>query len=261
MVQIVDSHCHLDRLKLEKLDKPELDTVIAEAVDAGVSHMLCVGIDEDNAETVKQIAKTYPNVFASVGVHPLDAKSCISATKLKSLADDAKVVAIGETGLDNYYSTDTAAIQKESFALHLEVAKELSLPSIVHTRDAKQDTLDIIKAHACTEHAGVLHCFTEDWAMAKAALDMGFYISFSGIVTFKNAKELQEVAKQVPLDRILVETDSPYLTPVPFRGRPNYPKFTRQVAECIADLRGESLSVVATHTTDNFFRLFNKAKP
>jgi TatD DNase family protein len=260
MLQIVDSHCHLDRLKLEALKEPHLETVISEAKAQAVSHMLCVGIDTENAQTVKDIANRFTNVFASVGVHPLDAKECISREALIALADDKKVVAIGETGLDYYYSTETKAVQQESFALHLGVAKELQLPVIVHTRDAKQDTLDLIKAHACTERVGVLHCFTEDWPMAKAALDFGFYISFSGIVTFKNAKELQEVAKQVPLDRMLVETDSPYLTPTPFRGKPNFPKFTRQVAEFVADLRGESLETVAKATTENFFRLFNRAE-
>ena len=260
-LHIVDSHCHLDRLKLEALETGHLDQVIAEALAADVRHLLCVGIDEANAPAVKSIAHQYTNVFASVGVHPLDANNCIDRATLIDLADDTKVVAIGESGLDYYYSEDSKAIQQESFAMHLAVAKELALPIIVHTRDAKQDTLNLIKAHgSIEENSGVLHCFTEDWPMAKAALDLGYCISFSGIVTFKNAKELQEVAKQVPLDRMLVETDSPYLTPTPYRGRPNFPKHTREVAMFIAELRGESLETIAACTTNNFFTLFNKAQ-
>lgn len=259
-MHIVDSHCHLDRLKLEKLEQADLDFVVQQAFEADVKHMLCIGIDKTNAPVVKAIAQNYPNVFASVGVHPLDAEDVISRDELIALADDPKVVAIGETGLDYYYSEDSKKVQQESFAIHLEVAKQKQLPVVVHTRHAREDTLDLIKGHGCDKAAGVLHCFTESWEMAKAAMDLGYYISFSGIVTFKNAKELQEVAKKMPLDRMLVETDSPYLTPVPFRGKPNYPKHTRQVAEFLSELRGESLDLIAEKTTENFFTLFNQAK-
>lgn len=255
---LVDSHCHLDRLKLEKLEVPTLEQVISEAKANAVTHMLCIGIDMGNADAVKQIAEKFDNVWASVGVHPLDIDEMINAGTLVKAADHPKVVAIGETGLDYYYSADNKAVQCENLAMHLDVAAQLELPVVIHTRNAKQDTLDLLRQHA-GEKAGVLHCFTEDWDMAKKAMDMGFYISFSGIVTFKNAKDLQEVARKLPLDRMLVETDSPYLTPVPYRGKPNYPKHTRHVAEFIADLKGESLEAVAEQTTANFFRLFDRA--
>lgn len=256
---LVDSHCHLDRLKLEELAIPTLDQVMADAVAANVKHMLCVGIDKDNAEEVKRIAAQYPSVFASVGVHPLDVKNMMTAEELVVAADHDKVVAIGETGLDYYYSEESKSIQQESLVMHLEVAKQLALPTIIHTRDARQDTLDILRQHACDTSAGVLHCFTESWEMAKAALDMGFYISFSGIVTFKNASELKEVAKKVPLDRMLVETDSPYLAPVPYRGKANFPSYTLNVAEYLADLKGVEFDRLAEQTTDNFFSLFSSA--
>lgn len=255
---LVDSHCHLDRLALEKTGK-SLDTVIDEAKSRGVDYMLCVGIDMKNADTVKNIAGSYSNVYASVGVHPLDIETATDRETLLFQANHPKVVAIGETGLDYHYSTETKALQRESLIMHLEVAKELALPVIIHTREAKEDTLQLLEAHACKQSAGVLHCFTEDQDMALRAIELGFYISFSGIVTFKNAESLQAVAKTIPLERMLVETDSPYLTPVPFRGKPNFPAHTRDVAEFIADLRGISLETLASETTRNFFTLFNRA--
>src|SRR5690554_925361 len=256
---LVDSHCHLDRLKIENLDDAAMQQVINDAHVEGVEYILCVGIDMNNAPVVKGIAEKFEQVYASVGVHPLDAESMISADTLIQAADHPKVVAIGETGLDYYYSKDNAAVQQENLVMHLQVAKQLDLPVIIHTRDAKQDTLDLLKQDACRERAGVLHCFTEDWDMAKQAIDLGFYISFSGIITFKNAQELKDVAKKVPLENMLVETDAPYLTPVPFRGKPNFPKHTRQVAEYIAELKQVPFEDVAKQTTDNFFKLFNKA--
>lgn len=256
---LIDSHCHLDRLKLDNHDYASLKQVVDEAKELGVGRMLCVGIDMNNADTVKQIAEQFDEVFASVGVHPCDAKEMIEAKQLIKAANHPKVVAIGETGLDYYYSDESKAIQQESLIMHLDVAKQLELPTIIHTRDAREDTIAILQEHACKEFTGVLHCFTEDWDMAKKALDLGFYISFSGIVTFKNAKELQEVAKKVPLNRILVETDAPYLTPMPHRGKPNFPKYTRYTAEFLAQLRGVELDQLAQQTTDNFFRLFTKA--
>ncbi len=256
---LVDSHCHLDRLKLETLDNPHLDQVIEDAMAADVAHMLCVGIDKGNAATVKAIAHQYPNVFASVGVHPLDVENAMTREELIDAANDERVVAIGESGLDYYYSKDSVAIQQKSLIMHLEVADELGLPIIIHTRDAKEDTLALLKKHASRKHAGVLHCFTEDLDMAERAIELGFYISFSGIVTFKTAEALQEVAKAIPLARMLVETDSPYLTPVPFRGKPNFPRHTSDVAKFIATLRGESFDAIAKATTDNFFTLFSKA--
>ena len=258
---LVDSHCHLDRLKLDKLDNPHLDQVIADAAAAGVDHMLCIGIDKTNADAVKAIAEQYANVYASVGVHPLDVENMMTSDELIAAADHQKVVAIGETGLDYYYSKDSRSIQLESLEMHLQVAKQLQLPTVIHTREAQADTIELLKSYACTSHTGVLHCFTESWEMAKKALDLGFYISFSGIVTFKNAADLQEVARKVPMDRLLVETDSPYLTPTPFRGKPNYPRHTREVAEFVADLQKLPLAQFADATTENFFRLFNKAMP
>lgn len=258
---LVDSHCHLDRLKLEKLENPHLDQVIVDAAEAGVTHMLCIGIDKNNANAVKSIAEQYDNVYASVGVHPLDVGNMMSREELIAAADHHKVVGIGETGLDYYYSQDSMTVQLESLQMHLHVAKQLELPTIIHTREAQDDTIDLLKNHACTTHTGVLHCFTESWDMAKKALDLGFYISFSGIVTFKNAADLQEVARKVPMDRLLVETDSPYLTPTPFRGKPNFPRHTREVAEFVADLQKMPLAQFAEKTTENFFRLFNKALP
>ncbi|NRA41199.1 MAG: TatD family hydrolase [Pseudomonadales bacterium] len=262
-MHIVDSHCHLDRLDLspyKHLSDP-LQAVLDEASDADVQHMLCVGIDLSNAETVKQIASQYSQVFASVGIHPCDVRDdVIAADTLKQLADHDKVVAIGETGLDYYYSDESKLQQQQSFASHLSVAKSMQLPVIVHTREAKADTLAIIAEHGCQNSSGVLHCFTEDLAMARSALDLGYYISFSGIVTFKNAQELKDVAKYVPTDRLLVETDSPYLTPVPFRGKANYPKHTRQVLDYVAGLKKLSAEDLALKTTDNFFRLFAKAQ-
>ena len=256
---LIDSHCHLDRLKLEKIESGSLDQVIQEAKDCGVTKMLCVGIDMGNADAVKAIADTYPSVYASVGVHPLDIENMATREQLIEAANHPKVVAIGESGLDYYYSKESMAPQKESLIMNLKVARELELPIIVHTRDAKEDTLSILNEHACRKSVGVLHCFTEDWDMAERALEIGFYISFSGIVTFKNAKELKEVARKVPMDRILVETDSPYLAPIPFRGKPNFPKYTRQVGEYVADLKQVSFETLAEQTTENFHRLFNKA--
>lgn len=256
---LVDSHCHLDRLKL---GDRSLASAIAEARARAVEHLLCISISDKNVDEVLAIAATYPQVFASVGTHPLDiAEGAMSRERLFSLTQSPKVVAVGETGLDYYYSTDEKLAQQESFAMHLSVGAETQLPLVVHTRDAKADTLALIKSHGSQASAGVLHCFTEDVAMAGAAMDMGYYISLSGIVTFKNAEALRDVARYVPLDRLLVETDSPYLAPVPYRGKSNEPKYVREVAEFLAELKGVSLNVLAEQTTQNFFTLFNRAKP
>ncbi len=256
---LIDSHCHLDRLKLDKYDG-DLSQALIAARDAGVQQMLCVGISVENREHVVALAEQNDDVVASVGVHPLDVdKGLATQTQLVNWGGHPKVVAIGETGLDYYYSEDSKTVQQESFALHLRAASEAKLPTIVHTRNARQDTLDLIKEFGDLETAGVLHCFTESWDMARAALDMNYYISLSGIVTFKNAEELRDVARQVPLDRLLVETDSPYLAPVPFRGKPNEPAYVRQVAEFIADLRGLSFDAFCEVTGQNFKRLFAKA--
>lgn len=207
------------------------------------------------------LIKASPSVFASVGVHPLSAADeQVDAETLSEMTALNKIVAIGETGLDYYYQTDTQEQQLQSFQTHLEVAGKHRLPVIVHTRDAREDTLKMIKAHGDPESAGVLHCFTESWDMAKAAMDLNYSISFSGIITFRNAEELRDVVKKVPLERILIETDAPYLAPVPHRGKKNEPKFVVDVAQCVADLKGISIEKLAEITTDNFHRLFPKAK-
>ncbi len=256
---LIDSHCHLDRLDLTPYNG-DRQAAFAAANAAGVAGMLCVAIDMDNVPAVLEIAEQ-DNIWASVGVHPLEDKGReVTHEELSALATGNKVVAIGETGLDYFYTPERKIQMQERFVTHLEVAKAAQLPVIIHTREARQDTLALLKEHACPEAAGVLHCFTEDWAMAKAAIDLGFYISFSGIVTFANARELRDVASKVPLDRMLVETDSPYLAPVPHRGKSNEPRFVTDVAKSLAKLRGIPLEELADATTANFFRLFNKAQ-
>ena len=255
----IDSHCHLDRLKLDDYDG-NLDLVIEAAREAGVSRMLCVGVDLDNAPEMVALAERYPEVFASVGVHPLDCKDAVpDLGLLKKLSENPRVIAIGETGLDYYYSKDNTAIQQQSFINHLELAKECQLPVVIHTRDAREDTLQLMKEHGCETSTGVLHCFTESGEMARAALDMGYYISISGIVTFRNASALRDVVRHIPMDRLLLETDSPYLAPVPHRGKSNEPRFVADVARFVADLKGVSVEEMAQQTGENFHRLFSRA--
>lgn len=253
---LIDSHCHLDRLDLAA-HGGSLDAALDAARAVGVSHFLCIGVSADNAATVKGLAERYADVDCSVGVHPLDLEPGAEPALDWLLGELAhpKVVAIGETGLDYHYEPESAALQQASFRLHLEAARITGKPVIVHTREARADTLALLR-EAALPQAGVLHCFTEDWEMAKAALDIGFYISLSGIVTFRNAEALREVARQVPADRLLVETDSPYLAPVPHRGKPNLPQYVREVAEYLAVLRGVSYEALAEQTSSNFKRLF-----
>lgn len=253
---LIDSHCHLDRLDLAA-HGGSLDAALDAARAAGVGHFLCIGVSADNAATVKGLAERYADVDCSVGVHPLDLEPGAEPALDWLLGELAhpKVVAIGETGLDYHYEPESAALQQASFRLHLEAARITGKPVIVHTREARADTLALLR-EAALPQAGVLHCFTEDWEMAKAALDIGFYISLSGIVTFRNAEALREVARQVPADRLLVETDSPYLAPVPHRGKPNLPQYVREVAEYLAVLRGVSYESLAEQTSSNFKRLF-----
>jgi len=256
---LVDSHCHLDRLKLDKYDG-DLTRALQSARDAGVGKMLCVGISLDNREAVTSLAERFDDVVASVGVHPLDVEGGLATEQqLIEWGRHPKVVALGESGLDYYYSDESKRVQQESFAVHLRAAAQAKLPVIVHTRDARQDTLDLIAEHGSQESAGVLHCFTESWEMARAAMDMNYYVSLSGIVTFKNAEDLREVARKMPLDRLLVETDSPYLAPIPYRGKPNEPAFVREVAQFVADLKGISFDKLCEITGANFHRLFSKA--
>lgn len=253
---LIDSHCHLDRLDLTAHDG-SLDAALDAARQRGVGKFLCIGVDAANAPAVKQIAEQYSDVYCSVGIHPLDLtrETPTDLDWLLQALDHPRVVAIGETGLDYHYEPEMAAQQQISFNCHLHAARQTGKPVIIHTREARADTLNLLR-EADLPNAGVLHCFTEDWDMARAAMDMGYYISLSGIVTFRNAEALREVARQVPADRLLVETDSPYLAPVPHRGKPNEPQFVCDVAAFLAELRGEPLEQLWQNTTDNFHRLF-----
>jgi len=256
----VDSHCHLDQLDLTSYEG-ELPRALLFAKDEGVGHFLCVCITLKDFPTMLQIVKEYPHVSASVGLHPNESTDKEpTADELILLANDNKVVAIGETGLDYYRSDGDLGWQRTRFREHIRAAKKIKKPLIVHSRQAREDTLTILKEEDAASVGGVMHCFTEDLNMANAAMDLGFYISFSGIVTFQNAKALQEVARQIPLDRMLIETDSPYLAPVPFRGKSNQPAYVRHVAEFLAKLRGIEVSDLAEQTTHNFFTCFKEAK-
>ena len=256
-MQLVDSHCHIDFDSLRE----DLSGVLSRARENGVEYLLCVAVNLEDFPRVLSVANAHENVFASVGVHP-NAVDCAepSADELVALAADENVIAIGETGLD-YFRTDAETDwQKARFANHIEAAKTAAKPLIIHTRAAADDTMDMLESSDAGVAGGVMHCFAEDWATARRALDLGFYISFSGIVTFNNAGELKEVAKRVPLSQMLVETDAPYLAPVPHRGKVCEPGFVRHTAECIAELRGENPAQIAAATTENFFRLFPCAR-
>lgn len=256
---LVDSHCHLDKLDLSA-HGGDLHKALQAAFERQVNHILCIGIDLEHIDDVVGLAEQHEAVFASVGVHPLYRES--REPKLSDLIEIArhpKVVAIGETGLDYFYGEGDLQWQKDRFITHIEAARRTQLPLIIHTRGAKADTLAYLRDHGKGEVQGVLHCFTEDLDMAKQAVDMGFMISISGIVTFANATELRDVVKALPLDRLLVETDAPWLAPVPHRGKKNEPQYVVEVAEKVAALKGVSLQDVAKVTTDNFFTLFAKA--
>jgi TatD DNase family protein len=257
---LIDSHCHLDRLDLTAREGG-VEGVIADAKARGVSHLLTVAIDLESSKSLTELTAKYDHIYSSVGVHPLQDEVLPLPTveEITALATLPKVIAVGETGLDNYYSADNFDWQYESFTRHLLASKQVDKPLIVHTRDARDETISLLKQHQ-SNAAGVLHCFTETWEMAKAAMEFGYYISFSGIVTFKNASELREVVKKIPLDRILVETDSPWLAPVPYRGKQNEPKNVYEVAQCLAEIKGVSLEEIAEITTNNFFNLFNIAR-
>ena len=217
----IDSHCHLDCIDLKDFNN-SFDTLLDDIKASQVNRMLCVSINLESYKPMRALIDPYDYIDVSVGVHPSDAASHSSTSELlQQLGQDSRVVAIGETGLDYYYAKDSKLQQQQSFRSHIQAARALNKPVIVHTRDAQQDTLDIMQSEQIDECGGVLHCFTESWDMAKAALDMGFYISFSGIVTFKNAQALRDVARKVPDDRFLIETDSPYLAPMPYRGKQN----------------------------------------
>ena len=251
---LIDSHCHLNFPDLAQ----RLPEVLVNMAEAGVDKAIAISVSRQSFEEVHAIAQDYPNIYATVGIHPDDPEAEeFSLEELLERAARPKVVGIGETGLDYYWCKGDLAWQHQRFALHIEAANRSGLPLVIHTRDAAEDTMRLLREHQA--HAGVIHCFTEDVRIAKLALDLGFYISFSGIVTFKNATAIQEAARYVPLDRLLVETDSPYLAPVPKRGKPNEPAYVRHTAAFVAQLRGDSLENIAQATTANCLRLFNLA--
>lgn len=255
---LVDSHCHLNMLDLKDFSG-NLDNVILEAKLADVKQMLCVCVALEDFATLQKISQKYDNVYISVGVHPNDvSKKLITVEELLELAQDTKCIALGETGLDYYRdeSDENKSIQQLGFRRHIIAAKKLKKSLIIHTRNAAIDTIKIMQEESAGEAGGVMHCFSETWEVAKQALDLGFYISFSGIVTFKNASNIHEVAKKVPLDRILIETDAPYLAPVPFRGKQNHPALVKYVAEAIAQLRDLKYEDIANITTKNFHMCF-----
>jgi len=238
----------------------QLDQVLLRAKENQVDYMLCVSVNLEHYPEVLAIAEQYPHIFASVGVHPNEQTGADpEPAQLIKLAQHERVVAIGETGLDYFRSTGDMTWQHNRFRNHIDAAKVVNKPLIIHTRDAAEDTMRILEEEGAEQCGGVMHCFVENWETAKRALDLGFYISLSGIVTFKNAMDLQEVARKLPLDRILVETDAPYLAPVPFRGKPNEPAYVLHVARFLAELRGEDYDMIAEHTTQNFFDLFKQA--
>lgn len=255
---LIDSHCHLNFIDLAEFNN-DLDQVILQANENGVDHFLCVCVELEDYPRLCQIAERYPNVSLSVGLHP-NSEIAIepSAPQLVNLAKHPACIALGETGLD-YYRTETAEAQRlqgERFRTHIHAALTAQKPLIIHTRQAAEDTLGIMKEEKAESIGGVMHCFSENWDIAKQALDLNFYISFSGIVSFKNAKTLQEVAKKVPLDRLLIETDSPYLAPVPYRGKQNHPALVKYVALALSELRQVSYEEIARQTTENFYRCF-----
>lgn len=254
---LIDSHCHLNRLNLDAY-QGDLGRLLQAARDVGVKHFLCVCVDLTEVQTLIQIVEKFSDVSMSVGLHPSDhAEKEPRVDDLIALANHPKVVAIGETGLDYHYNDSGFDVMQERFRRHIRAARELKKPLIVHTRDAREDTIRILREEKAHECSGVMHCFTEDWVMAQQAIELGFYISFSGIVTFQNAKNVQEVVQKVPLEKMLIETDAPYLAPVPYRGKPNEPQYVKYVAEKIAELKQVRYEDVVKITGDNFFKLFN----
>ena len=254
-----DSHCHLNRLDLTKYEG-ELSGAIAAMKAANVTKAMAIMCDFAEYDEIANIVSTFSDeqlsLGMSVGIHPCEDISVLQSATVERLVETARadhVWAIGETGLDYYWSTDNKREQQASLARHIHASQQLKKPLVIHMRDAKEDTIDILKSEGA-EH-GIIHCFTEDWETAKRALDLGFYISFSGIVSFKSAQMIQEAAKNVPRDRLLIETDSPYLAPVPKRGRPNEPAYVPYVAQFLADMYGCSLEEVGSLSTKNFVNL------
>ena len=254
---LVDSHCHLDFPELQA----DFPGVLERMRANGVTHALTISTTLETFPAVRDVARARPNLWCTAGVHPDERRDGREATleELIAMADDPKVVGIGETGLDYYRVEGDTEWQRTRFRTHIRAARRCAKPLVIHTRSAADDTLRIMREEGAAEVGGVMHCFTETWEVAEAAMAQGFLISFSGIVTFKNAQALREVAVRVPLERMLVETDSPYLAPVPHRGKTNQPAFVKHVAEEIARLRGIAFEEVAAATTRNFFALFRHA--
>jgi TatD DNase family protein len=259
----IDSHCHLDFPEFQS----RLPEVLANMEAAKVSHALCVSVDIPDFPNVLKLAQENANLYASVGVHP-DYEDTPEPTEeflVNTASANPKIVAIGETGLDYYRmgdrSYESMEWQRVRFRTHIRAALKAKKPLIIHTRSASADTIQIMKEEGADAIGGVMHCFTESYEVAKEAMDLGFYVSFSGIVTFKSAKDLQETCKKIPLERMLIETDSPYLAPIPYRGKTNEPAWVSKVGEFIADLKGVPINVLADHTSKNFYQCFqiNKA--
>jgi TatD DNase family protein len=252
-MSFIDSHCHINFHELAE----NITDVLAQMQQNDVLSALCVSVNLADFPQVLALACQYPNIYASVGVHPdHEAVEEPTVARLVELAQHPKIVAIGETGLDYYRLTGDLDWQRERFRNHIRASKECGKPLIIHTRSAAEDTLRIMQEEGAADIGGVMHCFTENWEVAQAALDMGFYISFSGIITFKNALQIKDVARRVPMSRMLIETDSPFLAPVPYRGKINQPAYVKHVAEEIALLRGISVAEVGLQTSENFARLF-----
>lgn len=257
---LVDSHCHLDRVDLSPYEG-DFNRFMESTLASGVGHMLCVAIDLESYAAMFGLVEPYPEVSVSVGVHPNDRdRREPTVDELANLALHPRNVAIGETGLDYFRSDGDLEWQKDRFRRHIRAAREASKPLIIHTREAREDTLRIMREEKAGDVGGVMHCFTESWEMASEAMEMGFYVSFSGIVTFRNADQLREVVKKMPMERLLIETDSPYLAPVPHRGKPNEPRHVRQVAQKVAEVREMEVEELVRQTGQNFFRLFSSAR-
>ena len=255
----VDSHCHLDF----SVFTDDLDSVIARAGEAGVKHMLSICTHVSRFDQVLAIARRYDNIFCTVGIHPHNAQDepQITPKELMHLAENNKVIGFGETGLDFHYDKSPHDTQKKQFMSHIEASRETGLPLIIHTRNADSSMAKILREETAKgKFSGLLHCFSSSRELAETAINLGLYLSISGIVTFNNAGELRDIVRETPLDRLLIETDAPYLAPVPMRGKVNEPAFTRYTAEKVAEIKGLSIEEIATVTTDNFFTLFREAK-
>jgi len=265
MSQLIDSHCHLNFPDLAV----RIPEILSNMQEAGVGHAMCISVTLEKFPEVLALAENHANLYATVGVHPDYEAGVVDADNpgdvplvepdvetLVRLGQHPKILAVGETGLDYYRLTGDLEWQRERFRTHIRAARALNKPLVIHTRSSAEDTIRILQEEGGSEVGGIFHCFTESWEVAQQALDLGFHLSFSGIVTFKNAVGLKDVATRAPLDRILVETDSPYLAPTPYRGKTNEPAFVKYVAAEVAQLRGISPQAVADATTDNFLRLF-----